>query len=218
MNHVNWVQQEQDIEYHVIKWKNSAFHDHHIHKRPGAGGMQASGLSSAPVRTEQGQLEGFALGILDSTRGGKYKSGGLGENGRAEDGRESGQKTDGVTISANGTKQQQALVQNSENAVPVNEAPDTGLPVHMAQSAAVGTSRKRSGGGFKEKAQKYKETYKKYRKKLEKILKKNPRNEEDKPQKGTRSADKEQVLSMQAENHYLLDSYDKNGQYHMLGK
>lgn len=218
MNHVNWVQQEQDIEYHVIKWKNSAFHDHHIHRGPDAGGMKASGFSSVPVRTEQGQMEEFALGILDSTRDGKYKSGGLGENGWVEDGQKSGQKNDGVTISANGTKQQQALVQNSESAVPVNVPPEAGLPVNMAQSASVSTSRKRSGGGFKEKAQKYKETYKKYRKKLESILKKNPRNEEDKPQKGTRHADKEQVLSMQAENHYLLDSYDKNGQYHMLGK
>lgn len=36
--------------------------------------------------------------------------------------------------------------------------------------------------------------------------------------KGTRMADKEAVLSMQAENHYLLDSYDNKGNYSMLGK
>ena len=29
---------------------------------------------------------------------------------------------------------------------------------------------------------------------------------------------REEVLSMQGENHYLLDSYDKNGQYSTLGK
>lgn len=33
-----------------------------------------------------------------------------------------------------------------------------------------------------------------------------------------RKADREETLSMQARNHYLLDSYDRNGQYHMLGK
>lgn len=36
--------------------------------------------------------------------------------------------------------------------------------------------------------------------------------------KGTRMADREAVLSMQAENHYLLDSYDSKGNYSMLGK
>lgn len=36
--------------------------------------------------------------------------------------------------------------------------------------------------------------------------------------KGTRRADREEILSMQAQNHYLLDSYDKKGQYSMLGK
>lgn len=37
--------------------------------------------------------------------------------------------------------------------------------------------------------------------------------------KGTRqAADREAMLSMQAENHYLLDSYDATGNYSMLGK
>ncbi len=39
-----------------------------------------------------------------------------------------------------------------------------------------------------------------------------------KVKKGTRMADREAVLAMQSENHYLLDSYDQKGNYSMLGK
>lgn len=42
--------------------------------------------------------------------------------------------------------------------------------------------------------------------------------EKRKTQRGTRLASREEMLAMQAENHYLLDSYDKKGQYSILGK
>lgn len=45
-----------------------------------------------------------------------------------------------------------------------------------------------------------------------------PRRQSEKEQRGTRRVTKDEVLTMQAENHYLLDSYDKNGQYSTLGK
>ena len=62
-----------------------------------------------------------------------------------------------------------------------------------------------------------------YQRQKEKAVKRLPLKQikEEKPgkkEKGTRMADKETMLSMQAENHYLLDSYDHNGNYSMLGK
>jgi len=45
-----------------------------------------------------------------------------------------------------------------------------------------------------------------------------PEKQEKKALRGTRTADREEMLAMQAENHYLLDSYDQHGNYSMLGK
>jgi len=42
--------------------------------------------------------------------------------------------------------------------------------------------------------------------------------ETDKASDGTRKTSKEEMLAMQSENYYLLDSYNKNGQYCILGK
>ena len=73
---------------------------------------------------------------------------------------------------------------------------------------------------LQESAKRLQEAYQRQKEKAAKLL---PLKQikEEKPkekEKGTRMADKETMLSMQAENHYLLDSYDHNGNYSMLGK
>ena len=73
---------------------------------------------------------------------------------------------------------------------------------------------------LKESAKRLQEAYQRQKEKAAKLL---PLKQikEEKPKekaKGTRMADREAMLSMQAENHYLLDSYDQNGNYSMLGK
>lgn len=44
------------------------------------------------------------------------------------------------------------------------------------------------------------------------------RKQPGREQKGTRRANRDEVLIMQEESSYLLDSYDRNGQYSTLGK
>ena len=64
------------------------------------------------------------------------------------------------------------------------------------------------------------EIYREQKKKLTKMLAGKVKQEEKKErrQSGTRLASQEEMWSMQAENHYLLDSYDKNGNHSILGK
>ena len=64
------------------------------------------------------------------------------------------------------------------------------------------------------------EAYRRYREKAAKMPLQKTAQEKIKTdgKKGTRAADRESVLAMQANNHYLLDSYDQTGNYSMLGK
>lgn len=73
---------------------------------------------------------------------------------------------------------------------------------------------------LRESAARLREAYQRQKEKAANIPLKQIKKEETKNKtKGTRqAADREAMLSMQAENHYLLDSYDATGNYSMLGK
>lgn len=73
---------------------------------------------------------------------------------------------------------------------------------------------------LKESAAHLQEIYEKQKQKIKKNLFRVKRAEKkpEPPKKPGRTADREETLSMRAQNHYLLDSYDRNGQYHTLGK
>lgn len=73
---------------------------------------------------------------------------------------------------------------------------------------------------LRESAARLQEFYKRQKEKAAKLSlwKSKPEPIKKKVLKGTRMADKEEILSMQAENHYLLDSYDQKGNYSILGK
>lgn len=74
---------------------------------------------------------------------------------------------------------------------------------------------------LRESAARLREAYQRQKEKAAKkipLRQMKPEKQEEKTRKGTRAADREAMLAMQAENHYLLDSYDQNGNYSMLGK
>lgn len=215
LNRTNWVQQEQDIEYHVIKWKNSAFHDHHTHKKAGAGplsgGVRAPAAPSSGTQTES---VGIGLGLEERIRDKRYRSGGFGESGLRADGVKDAKNSDSVSLSARGAEQQSISEQSAVEVI----QPNILQHIQSIAVAAVNPPPEKKTNRLKKSTQKLREAYQKQRDKIAKIIRRKPDRKAEEKRQGTRRADKEEMLSMQAENHYLLDSYDKNGQYSMLGK
>ncbi len=215
LNRTNWVQQEQDIEYHVIKWKNSAFHDHHTRKKAGAGPL-SGGVKAPMAAPSEAKSEpvGIGLGLDERIRDKRYRSGGFGESGKDADGVKDGRGGDSVSLSVKGAEQQSIF---GQSAVEIMQ-PNIAEHIQSIAASAVNPTQEKKTSRLKKSAQKLREAYRKQHDKIAKIIHKKPDRPEEEKRQGTRRADKEEMLSMQAENHYLLDSYDKNGQYRMLGK
>ena len=215
MNVLNWIQQEQKIaDYHVITWPTSHFHHPrnrtdivaNIHMKPQEGGAPTSGA--------QLQTEGIGIGLADDARN-QYKSGGLGTDGLAIGG-----VKDAVTnkVMSTSKKSPGNQVTGSEAAAAVTQTILPAEVLSVVESARQSAIKVQSR--IKQSAAKLKEIYGKQSEQTANVpnMKKVPRRQPGKEQRGTRHVTKDEVLTMQAENHYLLDSYDRNGQYSMLGK
>ena len=215
MNVLNWIQQEQKIaDYHVIKWPTSHFHHPrnrtdvvaNIHMKPQESGAPASG--------GQPQSEGIGFGQDEYVRG-QYKAGGLGTDGLVPD---------GVKDAAN-NKVMSTSRSSQGNQATGSEATDTVIQTILpAEVYSVVESARQSvlkvQSRIRQSAAKLKDIYGKQSGQTANAqnIKKAPRRQPEKEQRGTRHVTKDEVLTMQAESHYLLDSYDRNGQYSMLGK
>lgn len=216
MNHINWVQQDPDYqtEYHVLKWETSHFHEplarrtvnSALHKEGAAFAMPAGAVTATDAEVGLGQgpsvkSGGFALGH--------------GQHGMALQESAGAQKgQDSVMISAQGAERQSVGVTLTTAAV--DHVGHSGIVDAVAVAIGQGSVRNR----LKESAAHLQEMYQKQKEKIEKSLCRTRKTEKkpELPRKGTRAANREEILSMQAQNHYLLDSYDSSGQYRMLGK
>ena len=221
MNRLNWIQQEQKIaDYHVIKWPTSHFH--HPRNRTDivaqAGGkFEMSGGAASPGAQ---QPEGIGQGMSDPTRDIVWRAGGLGTDGMAEDGRKDAVHSE-IMDTSDRTKGRQitGTSQSVETAQVMAVATIVPEEVYSVLSSARQSVLKLHDR-VKQSTAKLRDLYQKQQKQTEhaavsKVVK---QGSQQKEKQGTRNCDKEDVLSMQAQNHYLLDSYDKNGQYSMLGK
>lgn len=252
MNHVNWVQQEQNTEYHVIKWKNSEFHNHHMRRdRAPEGGMGPFSVAKVVGGSDtasQIQADVWADNRISRPEDNKMGVWGygdiLGSNSRTISG--SGKeevlstgvkRNDEVTISSEGAPKPIVPIHNTAiseqmqcvaisaavriQTEPMAEEDSVETPV---SDESVETISGFGQGGlrnrFKDSAKRLQEIYQEQKKKLMKMPAGKVKQEEkkDRSQAGTRLARKEEMWSMQAENHYLLDSYDKNGNRSILGK
>ena len=233
MNHVNWVQQEQNTEYHVIQWKNSEFHNHHVRRdrvhEGGMGPFSVAKVVGGSDTASQIQADVWADNRVSRPEDNKMGVWGygdiLGSNSRTISG--SGKeevlstgvkRNDEVTISSEGVIAGAAVRIQTE---PMAEE----VSVETAASAeSVETISGFGQGGLrnrlKDSAKRLQKIYQEQKKKLTKMPAGKVKQEEKKNrrQAGTRLASKEEMWSMQAENHYLLDSYDKNGNHSILGK
>lgn len=244
MNRLNWVQQSEDYKtkYHVIKWKTSHFHEPYSKQIGGSAKLKQGAAPAAVASKIQTEAEGLGFMRSDRTGSGKMRLGfGLEESlGKNLAGEEAGR--DGVSISGRGMEGQVsaggaardalqgmavAELHAAENSVtPVTGGTPESEALEREQAKKDRTTVAQSGRGnirnrLRESAARLREAYQRQKEKAARIPLKQVRKEETekKEKKGTRQmADRETMLSMQAENHYLLDSYDATGNYSMLGK
>ncbi len=241
MNHITWVQQREDFntKYHVLKWKTSHFHEP-FSAHAGAGLKLRD--SAAAEAAKQSQLpEGEGIGYV---RAGRMGSGriGLGLGNGLEDyalktmqeemaqsvvrnsgsglraGRTVG-SVPGVMQAAAQTQAAEHLVTPEQKREPLRD--EQARERNLQESTTVSaTGRGNIKNKLRDSAAKLWEFYQKQKEKALKFSFWKSKSEPPgkKVKKGTRMADREAVLAMQSENHYLLDSYDQKGNYSMLGK
>ena len=219
LNRINWTPKEQLFDYHVLTWKTSHLHPKTkvgvsggVELRERAGGVAASTPESA-------QPEGIAPGY--GRRDSRYRSGGLGRDGKAQDG-------DSVSVSTyrsgrqgSGDVQEAAAASMPCADIQTQEAMQTAALQTVqdaAQTFSAGRAVRKAGGRMKEIIGRLQDMYRRKQEKATRLMKGDRAAPQQKERQGTRRVSREEVLSMQGENHYLLDSYDKNGQYSTLGK
>ncbi len=242
MKHVNWVQQNEDYatRYHVLQWKTSHFHE--PFSRHLSGGAKTSQSASAAMQAGEIQKEAEGLGFLrsDRTVSGRLGLGSEASLANAVTGNTGEQ--DEVRISAYGAKAQETGAEaarteaKSAALAQMHAAEHTVTPASNGETKAetrrkeqalkenttvAGTGRGNIRNRLRESAARLREAYLRQKEKAAKkiplrLVK--PEKQEKKVLRGTRTADREELLAMQAENHYLLDSYDQHGNYSMLGK
>lgn len=219
MNRIDWIQKEQYIDYHVLKWPTS-----HLHPReriPVDAGLElkdkklAGGAASG---AQPAQQEGLGLGIAETSGKTRWRSGGLGTDGMAQEGvRETARGKEGAAVAENHSWQQPGTLESESVVVQPMISNETHSAVYNT-AYRVGQAVQKIGGQIRGTAGRLRDVYQRQQKKETVPLRKNNKPMQEKERRGTRQVSKDEVLTMQAENHYLLDSYDKNGQYSVLGK
>ena len=205
-------------DYHVVTWRTSHFH-HPRNRTDIVGGFNSrlEGGASAGSGTQQ-QTEGIGLGLEAPFGNTKWRSGGLGTDGMMQDGTKSA-KSNEVLSTAGRMQGRQTSAPESMAAVMQTIVPEEMYSVvNSARQSVLKVSSR-----IKQSAAKLRDVYLKQQEKQKQtasvaVRKGEYRKQPESKPRGTRRADKDEMLSMQAENYYLLDSYDKNGQYSMLGK
>ena len=217
MKVLNWIQQEQKTaDYHVLTWPTSHFH-HPRNRSDIIGDILMKPLEGEGAPTSSGaqpQTEGIGFGISDHVRD-QYKSGGLGTDGLAIDGIKEASNNKVVSTARKTNGNQTTGPENAATVIQTILPTEVYSVVESARQSAIKVQSR-----IRQSAAKLKDIYQKQSGQTANTQKhKNtPRRQPEKERRGTRYVSKDEVLSMQAENHYLLDSYDKNGQYSMLGK
>lgn len=241
MNRIIWVQQREDFntKYHVIKWKTSHFHEPFSERMAGGAKLQQGGAPEAAKQSQQPEGEGIGYAQTELRKSGGFGLG-SGLEGYALRAMQEEMAQSAVRSTGNGS-QSGRVVGAISASLQTAAAAQTQAAEHMVtpeekreplrseqaeeRNAQDATTVSEAGKGniknrLRESAARLQEFYQRQKEKAAKLplWKSKPEPKKKKVLEGTRMADKEEVLSMQAENHYLLDSYDQNGNYSTLGK
>lgn len=241
MNHIQWIQQREDFntKYHVTKWKTSHFHEPFSHRMAGSAKILHGAAPEAAKQSQQPEGEGIGYAQAETTKTGRFGPGfgleGYALNAMQEEAAQGTARNTGSgirsgrvvgAIPAGVQPAAAAQMQAAEHTVTPEEKRE---PLRSEQAKernaqeAVTVSAADKGNiknRLRESAARLQEFYRRQKEKAAKFVFWNSKPEPKKKEvsKGTRMADKEEMLSMQAENHYLLDSYDQKGNYSTLGK
>lgn len=238
MNRVEWVQQREDYKttYHVLKWRTSHFHEPFSRRMVASASRKPEAAAAVPAAQKDKDAEGMSAFQAASEKSGRLRLGlGLedialrslseGErNGASVSGREGVQGASaaqrGLTV---GQTAQITLAERMVTPGRLSASPVEPSPLETAKQDRTTVLSSNQGdirGRLRESAKRLLEFYQKWREKAAKIPFLQGKTEKPAKKKKTETlrADREAMLSMQAENHYLLDSYDQRGNYSMLGK
>lgn len=233
MNHVNWVQQDPDYQtqYHVLKWDSSHFHEPQARQMVDSALPKESAALAVSANSEKTGTAEIGFGLVSSVKNGGFSLG-HGQDAVIISGQGAQRQRDEITPQQAETRQ----AEMAEGILISKAAEHLGHPGYYDRAKpAAGTEEEADGqiksiaaaGGqgnvrsrLKEGAAQLRETYQKEKEKIRQRLFRAKRmdKQKDMPKKSKKEADREETLSMQAQNHYLLDSYDRNGKYSMLGK
>ncbi|MCM1175663.1 MAG: hypothetical protein NC341_11515 [Blautia sp.] len=227
---MHWIQDEQPVEYHVIRWRNSAFHNHDkLPKRKmlggvsfdgGAGGGKSGNIQQAGVQNAQpsvprdggGNLFGSGFPEDRTERDGKTGGGPRSAAGTKAGGRgvlaahnrdtlETGSIQEAMAVCQSAAADDAPDAAKAENAVaPVPEEKKK-RPVFFHAFLRFGNGIRAFLRGTEQRAGR-------------EHVRKRPQKETP----GTRAVTKEEFARMEQERTYLLDSYNKYGERSTLGR
>lgn len=223
---MHWIQDEQSIEYHVVRWDNSAFHNHDkVNKRKLLGGVSFDGGGAGGGKTGS-TVQGTGVNSLQSS----FPDGnGLGLGNGTGLLNESGKAGSSIEGTGNTGKDTVSIHNVQAGDIPKEAEAIAGLQVSLHTDNA---DMSEAADIVKPEREKQKNSfdYQKYIKKMrsgiksflqsmrQKSGKEQKRQDVKKEIKGTRPVTKEDVYEIQINTAYLLDSYNKYGERSTLGK
>lgn len=224
---MHWVQNEQQTVYHVVKWRNSAFHDHDkLPKRKllggvsfdGGGGGRSEAKQQTGVQTAQPSFPRivdenlFGPGISGDGLSGNGKTGSSLHGAAGKPGEAGAQSKGRDTVEVCSIQEAMAVCQSAS----AGEIPDA---VKAENAAAPVPEEKRSHPAFFQYIRKMRNGIQTLLRGMEqKAGRENARKQPKKEKTGTRAVTKEEFAQMQTDRAYLLDSYNKHGERSTLGR
>lgn len=216
---MHWIQDEQPVEYHVIQWRNSAFHNHDKQpKRKMLGGVSFDGGGGGKSRSIQQAGVQNAQPSFPHINEENLFGFGIGEDGTDRDG-----KMGNRMSSLAGKKAEAGARSSGRDTLEVKsmqEAMAGFQSVSAAESVQVSVQEeKRSRPAFLHYIRKFGNGIRSFLRGMEqKAGKENAKKQSKKEKTGTRSITKEELAGIQQERDYLLDSYNRNGERSTLGR
>lgn len=224
---MHWIQDEQQITYHVIRWRNSAFHNHdNLPKRKllggvsfdSGGGGKGEATQQTGVQTAQPSFPRivdenlFGPGIAGDGLSGNGKTGSSLHGAEGKPGEPGAQGRGRDTVEVCSLQEAMAVCRSAS----AGEIPDA---VKAENVAAFVPEEKRSRPAFFQYIRKMGNGIQTFLRGMEqKAGRENARKQPKKEKTGTRAVTKEELAQMQADRAYLLDSYNKHGERSTLGR
>lgn len=226
---MHWIQNERPIEYHVVRWNNSAFHNHDkTDQRKLLGGVSFGGGGAGG--NETGNTTGVQNLQPSYSHVNGLELGGTAEAGMTGNILGNGKSGGGLQEAAGSGKDTVSLGRVQGEQIPAHEAGMTAAAGTLFAAEADGENKISDVIESEQKKSKRSIDYRKYMHKMQNgvqaflqgMRSKAGKERREQPKKKQNSATghvtKEDVYEVQINTAYLLDSYNKYGERSTLGK